>query len=348
MITIHVRNVNEALPTGLALLREVGYERASRNGPVTLFPCPVTTTYENPTERVIFWAERDAHPFFHFFESLWMLEGRNDTRFVTDFVKRMGTFSDDGRTLHGAYGHRWRKHFGRDQLAEVILALNTNPDDRRCVVQMWDAHADLARAGKDVPCNTQALFSVNHQGAVDMTVFNRSNDMVWGAYGANAVHFSMLQEYVAGSMGREVGMYYQVSNNLHAYHDTLDKVISLADTAAGYEALAEEDLRCPYRTGSVGPFPLFSGRPSRTEWDQDLMIFMVDGPIVGFRTSFFRRVVTPLWMAWRAYKDNPDSEVRFDVAQEILQQCKATDWRLACAEWLTRRQKSAEAKRFAA
>ena len=30
-----------------------------------------------------------------------------------------------------------------------------------------------------------------------MTVCNRSNDMLWGAYGANVVHMSMLQEFVA-------------------------------------------------------------------------------------------------------------------------------------------------------
>jgi len=52
-----------------------------------------------------------------------------------------------------------------------------------------------------------------------MVVFNRSNDMVWGCYGANAVHFSFLHEFIGRSTGLPLGTYTQVSVNLHAYID---------------------------------------------------------------------------------------------------------------------------------
>ena len=48
--------------------------------------------------------------------------------------------------------------------------------------------------------------------------------MIWGAYGANAVHMSILLEYMAARIDCAVGTYYQFSNNLHAYVDTLEKV----------------------------------------------------------------------------------------------------------------------------
>lgn len=330
MEVIKVRNVQEALPIALRRLQEVGVDRESRNGPVRVFPTPVTTVYEEPLERVIFWDERDANPFFHFFEALWMLAGRNDVAFLTQFVKRMLSFSDDGKILHGAYGYRWRAHFGGDQLAAIIETLRINPDDRRCVLQMWDPRTDLGRQGKDFPCNTAAFFTRDAEGRLDMTVLNRSNDMVWGAYGANAVHFAFLQEFVAAGIGCPVGRYYQVSNNLHAYKDTLRQVEALADMVG----LAEEDARCPYRSGEVGAYPLV--QTPLGQWQEDLAVFLQDGPIIGLRDPFFRRVVTPLWMAHRAYKEGSGVE-RFDTAQEILQQCRATDWRLAGQQWLERR-----------
>jgi len=330
MKVIHERNVHEALPEALERLEIEGIARDSRNGPVVVFPTPVTTVYEKPNERVMFWPERDCNPFFHLFESLWMLGGRNDVNYVAEFVKRMRSFSDDGKTFHGAYGYRWRFHFGFDQLSEIANVLHDNPDDRRCVLQMWDAQADLGQQGKDFPCNTSAFFSRGAEGELNMTVLNRSNDMVWGAYGANAVHFSVLLEYMAAAIGCPVGRYWQVSNNLHAYLNTLDQV----------KPLLGQDPTSPYTRGEVEPYPLV--QTPITQWTQDLMIFLDEGPIIGLRDPFFRRVATPMWMAHKALKQK-DDRARFDKALEILQQCHATDWRRAAEEWVQRRaQKAAE------
>ena len=49
--------------------------------------------------------------------------------------------------------------------------------------------------------------------------------MLWGAYGANAVHMSVLQEYIAASLELEMGPYYQVSDSFHVYENNVwDKV----------------------------------------------------------------------------------------------------------------------------
>lgn len=332
MHVIPVRNVHHALPLALHQLQSRGVNRDSRNGPVRMFPTPVTTVYKKPNERVIFHALRDANPFFHLFESLWMLGGRRDVASVAVYVKRMETFSDDGKTFHGAYGYRWRHHFKFDQLAVIIQALTKNPDDRRCVLGMWDARVDLGKDGKDFPCNTTAMFSVDTTGKLNMLVTNRSNDLIWGAYGANAVHFSFLQEYVASALGREVGTYYQVSNNFHAYVEVLTPLASIASVFANDN---------PYLQGEVKPFPIMA--EGQAAFDLDLETYLTRGPIVGFSTAFFRQVVTPMHFAHLAYKVGDID--RFLRAREILFQCNASDWRKAALEWLHRRETNARDKR---
>jgi thymidylate synthase len=234
MRVLEVRNVNEALPKGLDILFKHGVRRNSRNGEVFVYPTPVTTAYSHPLERVLFDRRRDANPFFHLYESLWMLNGRWDVQPLTRYVKRFKDFSDDGESLHGAYGRRWRKLFalpngeGTDQLAIIAETLIKNPDDRRCVLQMWSASNDLGSPSKDVPCNLMITFQVNALNCLDMTVFCRSNDIVWGAYGANAVHFAFLLEYMALWINRPVGSMYQISVNWHGYLKTIEPLKELA------------------------------------------------------------------------------------------------------------------------
>lgn len=339
MYVIDIRNVHNALPEALRRLENYGVTRDSRNGPVRMFARPTTTVYHAPRERVVFWPERDCNPFFHVMESLWMLAGRNDVEYVAQFVNRMRSFSDDGVTLHGAYGYRWRKHFHYDQLIRIINALRENPDDRRQVLSMWDAAADLGRKGKDLPCNLQATFQINCEGELDMMVTNRSNDMIWGAYGANAVHFSYLQEFVATAVGVPVGKYWQVSANFHAYLETLKQVEGLAKKA--HDPIFDPNFLYrtdPYSQREVQPYPLM--QTPFQDWQEDLIMFIEEGPVMGLRDPFFRKVAGPMYNAYKAYKSLKGEE-RYDVPLEHLTQCAASDWRKACEEWIQRRRAQA-------
>lgn len=341
MIVISARNVNEALLLGLMYLHEYGTDRDSRNGPVKVFSTPVVTEYERPLERVLFFAERDANPFFHFFEALWMLAGRRDVAFVSQFSSNIANYSDDGRIFHGAYGHRWRNHFqiaqwdeadknvnikSLDQLATIAHLLKQNPDDRRIVLQMWDAVSDLGNDGKDYPCNIAATFRICPYGRLDMTVFNRSNDMIWGAYGANAVHFSMLQEMMAAWVGVPVGKYWQISTNFHAYKNILEKLddANIMSHSPGYD---------PYSLSEVAPFPMVNTNVET--WMSDLAMFMSEGPVIGFQDKFFKNVVAPMWSSWQQWKTKEPGYI--DRALADIDRCLAPDWHRACREWLLRR-----------
>lgn len=319
MYVIHARNVQDALNQGMMFLERSGVKRGSRNGEVLVAVGPVTTCYDAPRERVLFLPERDANPFFHLFEGLWMLNGNRDVAPLVHYVRRMSEFSDDGVVFHGAYGHRWQQHFSFDQLDPIMRRLRQNEDDRRCVLQIWDARADLDQNTRDMPCNTQVYFSRDWLGRLDMTVCNRSNDIIWGAYGANAVHFSMLQEFMAAGIGCDVGRYWQVSNNYHAYTKTfLPLFVALNGTSQTDHYLER-----------VRPAPMVS--IPIDEWRTELHGFM-NGGEHHFTDPFFTKTAVPMRRAYDLYR-REKLEDAIDMAGSVA----ALDWNLAACEWLERR-----------
>jgi len=356
MIVLDARNVNYALPQGVTHLHAFGVREPSRAGDVLREVSPVTTIYQAPMERVLHHPWRDANPFFHLIEALWMLAGRDDLSTLTRYVTRFRDFSDDGVTVPGAYGKRWRDWFhpadgtsgSADQLDWVVRRLRDNPRDRRTVIQMWDAYVDPGRAdngSKDVPCNLIAL-PFETEGHLNLTVFCRSNDMVLGAYGANAVHFSFLLEYLAARVGLKVGRYWQVSNNFHAY------VENAGDPQACWPT--EWGPVDPYAMGKVRPFPIFESfdleAPANftdTHRDrrlrEDLAVFFDEGAFAAsqmVRWPFLSRIAIPMALAHKHFKTNKGDE-RYLGAIEILSQMPANnDWRLAAMEWMERRQRS--------
>lgn len=342
MKEVFVDNVNSAVAQALPYLLEHGIREESRNGAVIVAPGPVMTVYVKPLERVLFAPARDANPFFHVMESLWMLAGRNDVEFPAKFAQRLYTYSDDGKIMWGAYGWRWKEFFGFDQLEVLIQELKTNPNTRRAVLAMWngmdmtsvdDVSSDLfnaVRGGKDVPCNTHAYFDVRG-GKLNMTVCNRSNDAIWGCYGANAVHFAFLLEYMAEQIGVPVGVYRQFSNNFHAYTDFYNE-----------EALKEiaEDAGRSNLYQTYPDTPIIPLGSTLEGWEEDLERLMRrDGVGNGlFNTPFFNGVAVPLYLAWESWKGGERSE-----ALRILGTMPHSDWQINAIDWMMRRKEKKNA-----
>lgn len=320
---ICANNVNGVFAKTIPALRDNGVLETSRNGAVIVMPSPTLIQYNMPMERVLFSPKRDANPFFHLMESLWMLAGRNDVAWPQFFNKRFAEYSDDGETVHGAYGHRWRVLFDQDQLSEIVNELRKSPDSRRAVLQMWDCDYDLAKQGKDVPCNTHAYFDLRG-GVLNMTVCNRSNDAVWGAFGANVVHFSILQEYMAAWLNVRMGVYRQFTNNLHAYLQTysLDQLQEMATEAFNTDR---------YGLNQAKAFPLINTR--MTSWDLDLINFMNAPLEAELNDVFFSDVAQPMYRAWAARKQGTGT------GREQASKIVAVDWRIACLAWIDRREK---------
>lgn len=350
MRVIEGDGVNDLYAKGVRMLAQEGVLERTRNGPAYVMPTPVTSVYHKPTQRVLLNRKRNANPFFHLFESLWMLEGSNDVERLNTYIGNFGgRFAEDDGRVHGAYGHRWRRAFGFDQLEAIVERLRKNPQDRQCVLQMWDCRDtksdDLKGDWKDRPCNTHVYFRVRmdlqyypapivgglgpagnavEKPMLDMTICCRSNDIVYGAYGANAVHFSILMEYVAGRVGATIGTMYQVSNNYHGYDTTLP-------------AVADAD-------NGVRHYDTFQPTPMATDWemfDEDIRSFMFwhktlvqhgSNQSVIFKNEWFTRVAHPMFHAHYLWKT-----AMKHTARTLVSQIAAPDWRLACAQWMDAR-----------
>lgn len=357
MYSYKARNVNEALQFAIEHLLREGVEEESRNGPVLVAPGPVCIEYVNPRERVLLSPTRDGNCFFHFFEWLWFATGSNEIEFPCFFNKSYAQFSDDSRTMWDCYGHRWKEFFGYDQLEAIITELKATPTSRRCVLSMWNGMArdhgdplwtakdgvsytdDLGVAcngGKGVPCNTHAYFAIR-AGKLNMTVMNRSNDLLFGMLGANVVHFSLLLEYMVMRIGVPMGSYFQFTNNAHAYLEKFDRkkleqiahecetVGELLDLGPAIEEGFDADLSLfmPWALRCIrAPKPM--GDPS--------MHPALDVP--DCKTKFFHAVAVPMFLTWlyRKWGDEYSSQVCLDGID-------APDWHRACLEWVERRRK---------
>lgn len=315
MLALTYNNCNDAFPVTMMLLREQGVLRPSRNGDMLEYPEPVSVKYLNPKERVLFCPKRNINPFLHFFEPLWILQGRNDVDFLASIVSRFKEYSDDGETFAAAYGHRLR--YPIDQIERAIRRFKKDPDDRRVVLQIRTPE-DIAYYGKDAACNVSIALKIR-DGKLNLHVFNRSNDAIWGgpAGGANYPQFTMLQEYIAGHIGVKVGTYHQTTDSMHVYVDNPQwKTLKNVD-------LVSED---PYQYDDVKPYPMML-QPEL--FDIDLYEFFHDKR-KGFRSVFFNDVVVPMYETFKAYKDNEN-------ALEIANEVGAADWRIAVQNWLQRK-----------
>lgn len=349
MLTIRAVNVNDALPLAMLHLADAGKLVQCRpnigGSAVIEYPSPVCTEYARPRERVLFDPIRDANPYFHFFEALWILAGRRDVKFLERFNRRIAAVSDYGVVFHGAYGYRLRNQFEDDQIETTVKLLANDKLSRRAVLQIWDSIHDAGSASKDVPCNDLVMLKVRNYAdgpALDITVCCRSNDIVWGAYGANVVQFSMLQEYIAARIGVNVGTYRQVSDSFHVYADNpfWQQYRSEQPKGGLWGRVDQYSIH-----DNVAPYPLFA---QPVEFDYDLAVFFsaFDNGIsplqAAYQSATFKDVVLPMYESHTLYLGK-----QYQTAMGSIDRCAATDWRMGCGMWLARRFMRAEAARLA-
>jgi Thymidylate synthase len=225
-------------------------------------------------------------------------------------------------------------------LYEAIRQLRRNPTTRQVVLQMWGAGRNDLISETAKPCNLVTAFRIRGN-RLDMTVFNRSNDLIWGCCGANAVHFAVMQEYIASMIGIEIGSYWQVTTNLHLYQHHIDmfrkRIFNDHDItiAVNIPYHLIDGIRAYEQTQPLIQYP--------ETFDNDLEDTMAyidalhmnekcyDGNIAN---PFLRDTVIPMATTHRLYKNK-----QMDDALEEIKKVSAPDWRTAGEEWLLRRQK---------
>lgn len=366
--SIGVRNVNHAyyLLAGMLQNKDNWIEVSPRGMKTLEWRGPFITEYYKPNEYVLFDPVRDANPFFHFMESIWILAGNADVKTLAKYNSQMVQFSDDGKVFHAPYGYRLRRHFETefedrsdgmlrsryepvDQILGVVNLLLEEPDTRRAVMVLWDPASDLSVAGwdrsnmdanvKDIPCNDVIFFKLR-EGHLNMTVCCRSNDALLGAYGANAVQFGVLLEFMAGAIGAKIGTYSQISDSFHVYTDSpqYKRMLSHVPGASYGDGI-------PYKSNESS---FFEGDATDTQrakmWLEEAETFMRgERHPLSYRFEFFRTVAIPIANAWDTYKESDklaSKNARIGMAQALLKNCAAPDWAAACHAWLARREEN--------
>lgn len=131
-----------------------------------LHPCLIEIT--NPQKRTLLYPRRGNNPFATLAETMWVLSGRNDVKWLSMFLSRAKEFSDDYNSETGegvwraGYGPRirnWQGFNGKgdivtvDQLEFVINQLKKDSGTRQAVISIWDpAKECTVGSTKDFPC----------------------------------------------------------------------------------------------------------------------------------------------------------------------------------------------------
>lgn len=227
-------NNNDMLKQAVLAIREHGIESDPGNAEIntdgTRFLDGVTITVSDIRDRWLSVEGRNSSAISAIGETFWVLSGRNDLKFLSRVLPRAANFSDDGFTWRAAYGPRLYAH---GQLDSVINRLRKNPNTRQAYLTIYDPALDsdegLARTSetgeaktKDMVCNLALLFAIV-EGRLNLTVINRSQDVLWGMSSINFIEFSILQEVIAGVLGVDVGQYKLFSNNLHYYNNEVSQ-----------------------------------------------------------------------------------------------------------------------------
>lgn len=152
-------------------------------------------------------------------EQIWFLTGSNrPDEFLAKFTKIWDDFKEEDGTIAAAYGYRWRKHFGRDQIGQLISHLKEQPGSRHAVVIAWDPADDGLGYGtkkKNVPC--PYTFTANIIGnKLHMHSIIRSNDMILGCP-HDVAGFALLQHILAAKLGVKPGQLTHSISNAHVW-----------------------------------------------------------------------------------------------------------------------------------
>jgi len=221
----------------------------------------VTLMASDPRDRIIRCPERGANVIAQIAETLWVLGGSNELKYLTPFLKRAPQFSDDhGNTWRSAYGVRLRAFPSPitgtfDQLQHCIELLRNDKTTRRAFITISYPPIDH-QPGIDVACNVFMSFLVR-DNKLNMSVFNRSNDLIWGFSGINFFEFSAIQEFVAGCVNLEVGTYTHHTQSLHVYdkyYNVLDKIYAVKEEQVTENSKFNPKNHMPFSGCTLGEY----------------------------------------------------------------------------------------------
>ena len=273
-------------------------------------PCVVTLA--KPCERVLFNTNRDLNPFLAMDESVLMLSGMGGD----------SSYYAEDENNHFNIGTRFSVS---DQLEKICNILYHIPDNRKCVMQIWDVtDLDSMSDTSTIPKCVSVLFEINQNQAfhaLNMTVFSHEGNLIDDVLGYDSVRFSFLQEYVASKLTIKVGKYYHIVNNMY-----IDGACNLQPYSTEYKTMhsPEYGVRNQTTIATIKNPVQFEDECRRYVAGQD--------DESTYQEPFFIDVVLHMQDAFNYYKASDK-----DRAVVSINKIKADDWRFACKSWLHKR-----------
>jgi len=324
---LFARNVNEALFEGLQALFRRGRDVTVR-GQKTIELDDVLFIISNPLERCIFLTGRNDNIFAKVAETLWVLAGRNDIKWLSHYLPRAADFSDDGETWRGGYGPRLRGN--PDQVMQCVNILTKDPESRRAVMTIFDPKLDYVDS-KDIPCHL-AIHWLIRDGFLNMKVFQRSSDIWWGFSATNTFEWSVLHQLMASWLNVQVGTLAYFISSLHLYERHFERAANLLSME--HTDIYESHPQIPWTNT---PIDLFDNRMTDIFMDEecarrgDFFIHNCDVRKDPLLNQF--SLMLMLYNAYNRFTMLLDSR---DTIACIVNKMESSDLKLASLEYLLR------------
>ena len=233
---------------------ELQKSRTSVNSSAVVSIGHAVVELSNPINRWMAHPERKDNILGIMGEVLWVLSGGYAIdNWMSIMVPRAKMFSDDMVTWRGAYGERL---YNYDQLQTVTDRLRSDLGNRKCVATIHDPSRDsdvglVNSIGSintaDMICNIALSFKYRN-GGLDCTVFNRSNDLIWGLTNVNLVEFTIIQEIIATMLKVDMGNYVVMTDDLHWYPE----VSNIKKQVSNIRAYVDDINEAPVTTIDLG------------------------------------------------------------------------------------------------
>ena len=197
----------------LSLLEEG--KKVSPRGMLTKELMQETFCIEDPNSSLIYIPGRNFSLVHAIHESFLIFCDDNHVKVAGYFNKNIEQFSDDGETLYGSYGHRIAT-----KMQGVLDKLKEDHDTRQALLTIHRVDDSIVKT-KDPPCTITLQFTIRDE-KLNMHVYMRSNDIVWGTP-YDVFVFTTIQKVFANTLGIPIGKYYHTATSLHMYERDFEK-----------------------------------------------------------------------------------------------------------------------------
>jgi thymidylate synthase len=221
MIVFNGKTFAEAYSKSIKCLLEEGLINGAR-GTTSKELLDVALVVEDPRECMYSNEVRGSQFDYIAGEFLWYYMGRNDVEFISKWAKFWEQIKNPDGTANSAYGNLiFKQHnlHGLSQYAWAITSLIKDPSTRQAVLH-FNKPEHQYFTNKDFVCTMYANLHIRNN-KLNMSVFMRSNDAIWGTP-TDVAFFCSLQVQILSHLrkaypGLELGTYTHVANSYHVY-----------------------------------------------------------------------------------------------------------------------------------